>query len=55
MCAGDGQLMGMLLGELKTIAEADQGARITDCVIGIPVYFTDSERRAMLDAAAIAG
>lgn len=49
------QLMGMLLGELKTIAETDQGAKITDCVIGVPVYSTDAERRAMLDAAAIAG
>jgi len=49
------QLMAMLLSELKTIAENDQGSKITDCVIGIPVYFTDRERRAMLDSAQIAG
>jgi molecular chaperone DnaK (HSP70) len=28
---------------------------VKDCVISVPVYFTDSERRAVLDSAAIAG
>jgi heat shock protein 4 len=49
------QAMGMLLGELKTIAELDQGSKITDCVITIPAFFSDAERRAMLDSAAISG
>lgn len=49
------QVMAMLLGELKVIAETDQGAKIADCVISCPVYSTDAQRRALLDAAQIAG
>uniref|UniRef100_A0A7S0WU64 Heat shock protein 70 n=1 Tax=Pyramimonas obovata TaxID=1411642 RepID=A0A7S0WU64_9CHLO len=49
------QIMAMLLGELKGIAEKDQGAKITDCVISCPVFFTDAQRRALLDASQIAG
>jgi len=42
--------------KLKATAEAGlDGQRVSDCVIGCPVYFTDVQRRAMLDAANIAG
>lgn len=49
------QLMAMLLSCLKGIGEKDLGIVISDCVIGIPSYFTDAQRRAYLDAAQIAG
>ncbi|KAF4372456.1 hypothetical protein CsatB_012829 [Cannabis sativa] len=49
------QVMGMVLSNLKSIAEKNLNAAVVDCCIGIPVYFTDLQRRAMLDAATIAG
>ncbi|KAL5994097.1 hypothetical protein ACLOJK_034968, partial [Asimina triloba] len=49
------QLFGMVLSDLKTIAEKNLNAAVVDCCIGIPVYFTDLQRRAVLDAATIAG
>jgi heat shock protein 4 len=49
------QVMTSLLKDLKLIAEADQGSPITDCAISVPVYFTESERLAMLNAASLAG
>ncbi|CAL5439826.1 unnamed protein product [Camellia sinensis] len=49
------QVLGMVLSNLKSIAEKNLNAAVVDCCIGIPVYFTDLQRRAVLDAAAIAG
>ena len=49
------QLLAALLGELKAIGEKDQGAKITDTVLSIPGFFTEQQRRAVLDAASIAG
>ncbi|GER32746.1 heat shock protein 70 [Striga asiatica] len=49
------QLLGMVLSNLKTIAEKNLNAAVVDCSIGIPVYFTDLQRRAVIDAATIAG
>lgn len=49
------QILGMIFSDLKRIAEANLNAAVADCCIGIPVYFTDLQRRAVLDAAAIAG
>lgn len=50
------QVMAMILSNLKSIAEKNlNAAAVVDCCIGIPVYFTDLQRRAVLDAAAIAG
>lgn len=49
------QVLAMALSNLKTIGETNLGASIVDCVIGIPVYFTDAQRRSYLDAATIAG
>jgi len=48
------QIMASLLVKLKTIAEKDLLKRVVDCVISVPTYYTDIERRAMLDAARIA-
>ncbi|CAL9010175.1 unnamed protein product [Prunus brigantina] len=49
------QVLGMLFSDLKIIAEKNLNAAVVDCCIGIPVYFTDLQRRAVLDAATIAG
>lgn len=49
------QILGMIFSDLKRIAETNLNAAVADCCIGIPVYFTDLQRRAVLDAAAIAG
>lgn len=49
------QILAMLFAHLKTIAEHDLGSAVLDCVIGVPSYFTDLQRRAYLDAATIVG
>ncbi|KAI4355663.1 hypothetical protein L6164_004412 [Bauhinia variegata] len=49
------QVLGMVLSDLKGIAQKNLNAAVVDCCIGIPVYFTDLQRRAVLDAATIAG
>lgn len=49
------QVLAMVLSDLKTIAEKNLNAAVVDCCIGIPVYFTDLQRRAVIDAATIAG
>jgi heat shock protein 4 len=49
------QILGMVLSNLKSIAEQNLNAAVVDCCIGIPVYFTDLQRRAVIDAATIAG
>jgi len=49
-------LLSMLLAYLKQLAEADLGgAPVADCVISVPCYFTQAQRCAYLDAAAVAG
>ncbi|KAL9304478.1 hypothetical protein ACSQ67_021741 [Phaseolus vulgaris] len=49
------QVFGMMLSNLKEIAEKNLGTAVVDCCIGIPTYFTDLQRRAVLDAATIVG
>ncbi|KAL5072650.1 hypothetical protein RYX36_011634 [Vicia faba] len=49
------QVFAMMLSNMKEIAEKNLNAAVNDCCIGIPVYFTDVQRRAVLDAATIAG
>ncbi|KAL4566535.1 hypothetical protein LXL04_030651 [Taraxacum kok-saghyz] len=49
------QILGMLFAHLKQMAEKNLESPVSNCVIGIPSYFTDSQRRAYLDAAHIAG
>nr|XP_005157776.1 heat shock protein 105 kDa isoform X2 [Danio rerio] len=49
------QISAMLLTKLKDIAEANLQKKVLECVISIPSFFTDSERRSVLDAAKIAG
>ena len=45
----------MLMLAMQKIAQDDQGAPVSDVVLSVPAYFTDAERRAMLDASKIAG
>ncbi|PON51510.1 Heat shock protein 70 family [Parasponia andersonii] len=49
------QIMAMLFAHLKDLAEKNLEMPVSDCVIGIPSYFTDLQRRAYLDAATISG
>ncbi len=48
-------ISAMILQKLKTDAEAYLGETITDAVITVPAYFTDSQRQATKDAGKIAG
>ncbi|KAL6873796.1 hypothetical protein ACP4OV_013878 [Aristida adscensionis] len=48
-------LLAMLLGYLKRLAEADLAAPVADCVLSVPCYFSQAQRQAYLDAAAVAG
>eukprot|EP00118_Oscarella_pearsei_P003244 m.13544 g.13544 ORF g.13544 m.13544 type:complete len:884 (+) comp25019_c0_seq1:140-2791(+) len=49
------QMVAMVLGKLKKIAETNLGTRVTDCVVSVPSYFTDGQRRGMLHSCQIAG
>ncbi|XP_049634727.1 heat shock protein 105 kDa isoform X1 [Suncus etruscus] len=49
------QITAMLLTKLKETAENNLKKPVTDCVISIPSFFTDAERRSVLDAAQIVG
>lgn len=45
----------MVLGKLKENAQEFLGQQVTDAVITVPAYFTDSQRQATKDAGKIAG
>ncbi|XP_055378579.1 heat shock 70 kDa protein 4 isoform X2 [Condylostylus longicornis] len=49
------QITAMLFTKLKETSETALQAKVNDCVITCPVYFTNAERKALLDAAAISG
>lgn len=49
------QIMVMLFAHLKDISEKNLAIHVSDCVIGMPSYFTDLQRRLYLHAAEIAG
>jgi len=49
------QLAGMYLGKLRDTAARELKTGITDVVIAVPGWYSDIQRRALLDAAAIAG
>ncbi|WP_026476288.1 molecular chaperone DnaK [Alkaliphilus transvaalensis] len=48
-------ISAMILQKLKADAEAYLGETVTDAVITVPAYFTDSQRQATKDAGKIAG
>ncbi|HEV2251341.1 MAG TPA: molecular chaperone DnaK [Candidatus Limnocylindria bacterium] len=49
------EVSAMILGKLKTDAEAFLGDRVTQAVITVPAYFDDNQRQATKDAGQIAG
>lgn len=49
------EISAMILGKLKSDAEAKLGETITQAVITVPAYFNDSQRNATKDAGKIAG
>ncbi len=49
------EISAMILAKLKADAESYLGEKVTDAVITVPAYFSDSQRQATKDAGAIAG
>ena len=49
------EISAMILQKLKADAEAYLGSTVTEAVITVPAYFTDSQRQATKDAGRIAG
>jgi molecular chaperone DnaK len=49
------EVSAMILGKLKSDAEAFLGDKVTEAVITVPAYFDDSQRQATKDAGKIAG
>uniref|UniRef100_A0A8C2Y959 Heat shock 70 kDa protein 4L n=1 Tax=Coturnix japonica TaxID=93934 RepID=A0A8C2Y959_COTJA len=49
------QITGMLLAKLKETSESALKKPVADCVISVPSFFTDTERRSVMAAAQIAG
>uniref|UniRef100_A0A8C1FF83 Heat shock protein 4b n=1 Tax=Cyprinus carpio carpio TaxID=630221 RepID=A0A8C1FF83_CYPCA len=49
------QITAMLLTKLKETAESALKKPVADCVISVPCFYTDAERRSVIDAAQIAG
>lgn len=49
------QVTAMLLTKMKETAEQALKKPVADCVVSVPCYYTDAERRSVVDAAQIAG
>ncbi|MFA6424290.1 MAG: molecular chaperone DnaK, partial [Candidatus Magasanikbacteria bacterium] len=49
------EISAMILGKMKADAEERLGEKITEAVITVPAYFSDSQRQATKDAGEIAG
>ncbi|XP_056281490.1 heat shock 70 kDa protein 4L [Pseudoliparis swirei] len=49
------QITGMLLTKLKETSESALKKPVVECVVSVPSFFTDAERRSVFDATQIAG
>ncbi|RVE57248.1 hypothetical protein OJAV_G00214120 [Oryzias javanicus] len=49
------QITGMLLTKLRETSQSALKKPVVDCVISVPGFFTDAERRSVFDATQIAG
>ncbi|KAL3880270.1 hypothetical protein ACJMK2_032519 [Sinanodonta woodiana] len=49
------QIMAMILTKLRETSQVDLQTKVVDVVVSVPVFFTDVERRAMLNACQVAG
>ncbi|GAB6022646.1 Endoplasmic reticulum chaperone BiP [Chamberlinius hualienensis] len=49
------EISAMILAKMKKIAEDYLGERVTDAVITVPAYFSETRRQATINAAQIAG
>jgi len=49
------ELVSMFLGKVKATASAELKLPVSDIVISVPPWFTDNQRRSLVDAAEIAG
>ncbi|CAH8538294.1 unnamed protein product [Schistosoma margrebowiei] len=49
------QILAIQMNKLKDIAETTIGSKVVDVVVNVPTYFTDAERRSVLDATKVAG
>ena len=49
------QVTAAYLTKLREVAEKWTGGKVADCVIGVPSYYSDVHREALMDAARIAG
>merc|ERR1712142_315164 len=49
------QMAAMFLGKMKEIGDSNLGRAVEDCVITCPVFYGEDQRRALFDAAVIAG
>jgi molecular chaperone DnaK len=49
------EIAGMILQEMKLVAEEYLGSEVTEAVITVPAYFNDAQRQATKDAGRIAG
>ncbi|MCL2002022.1 molecular chaperone DnaK [Candidatus Saccharibacteria bacterium] len=49
------EISAMILGKIKSDAEAFLGEKVTEAIITVPAYFNDQQRQATKDAGKIAG
>lgn len=49
------EICGVMLGHLKSMVERKFGQKVGSAVIAVPAGFTDGQRQAILDSAAVAG
>lgn len=49
------QLIGMFLSKIKQMSSAEIKLPVSDIVLSVPPWFTDSQRRSIMDASEIAG